>query len=275
MIRLGRLFGSDGRCVNIAMDHGIFGSAALTEGLGELGRVVRAVAGAGADAVQLAPGQGRWLAEIRDRHRPALVMRADLTNVYGGQAAGRLFSRLVDDPVELALRLDAACVVVNVLWAPDHPELYEQCLENVCHLVPLCARYGMPLMVEPLALRPLPDGHFGVDGDVDRIAGLVRQAVELGADVIKADPTDDLREYWRVVEAGCGRPVLLRGGGKVSEREILERTVLVLQQGARGVVYGRNVFQHPDPGAMTRALVAVVHEGATVEEALRLLGGRT
>ena len=52
----------------------------------------------------------------------------------------------------------------------------------------------MPLMVEPLAMRPGAAG-YGVDGDAERIRALVRQAVELGADVIKADPTDDLGDY--------------------------------------------------------------------------------
>lgn len=271
MMRLDRLLGPDGRCVNIALDHGLFGERTLHEGLEDPLETLRRVAEGGPDAVQLAPGQVRWLQRLPGRLRPALVLRVDLTNAYAGHRTTRLFSRLVEDPVGLAVRLDAACVVVNVLWTPTHPDLYEQSLANVCRLAPACARYGMPLMVEPLALRPLQDGGFGVDGNVGRIAGLVRQAVELGADVIKADPCDDLNAYWQVVQAASGRPVLLRGGGKVSEREILERTCIVLRQGAAGVVYGRNVFQHPNPKAMTRALASVVHEGMTVDEALRLL----
>ena len=63
----------------------------------------------------------------------------------------------------------------------------------------------------------------------------------------------------------------MRGGGRVSDREILERTHAVLEQGAAGIVYGRNVIQHPDPTAMTQALMAVVHDGATPEQALERL----
>jgi DhnA family fructose-bisphosphate aldolase class Ia len=66
-------------------------------------------------------------------------------------------------------------------------------------------------------------------------------------------------------------PLLVRGGGRVSDREILERTHVVLEQGAAGIVYGRNVIQHADPAGMTRALMAVVHEGATPEQALASL----
>ena len=57
----------------------------------------------------------------------------------------------------------------------------------------------------------------------------------------------------------------------MSDREILERTQGLLQQGASGIVYGRNVIQHPNPKGITRALMAMVHDGVSVEEALKLI----
>ena len=56
-------------------------------------------------------------------------------------------------------------------------------------------------------------GGYMVDGDIKKILPLVRQAKELGADVIKADPCDDVKEYHKVVQA-AGAPILVRGGGK-------------------------------------------------------------
>jgi DhnA family fructose-bisphosphate aldolase class Ia len=114
---------------------------------------------------------------------------------------------------------------------------------------------------------------YDVHRDPERLRGLVRQAVELGADVIKADPTDDLADFRRVIAVAAGRPVLVRGGGKTSEAEIVERTHALMQTGARGIVYGRNVIQHPRPAAMTRAFMAIVHEGASPAEALAILRG--
>jgi DhnA family fructose-bisphosphate aldolase class Ia len=99
----------------------------------------------------------------------------------------------------------------------------------------------------------------------------VRQAVELGADIIKADPTDDVSIYHKVVETAGGVPVLVRGGSKASEEEILTRTAALMQQGAAGIVYGRNIIQHPHPAKITRALMAVVHENASVASALSIL----
>ena len=107
-----------------------------------------------------------------------------------------------------------------------------------------------------------------VDGDTEKITHLVRQAVELGADVIKADPTENVADYYKVIRVAGGIPVLVRGGGRVSDREILERTTGLIAQGASGIVYGRNIIQHPNPAGITRALMGVVHEGWSVDQAL-------
>jgi DhnA family fructose-bisphosphate aldolase class Ia len=112
-----------------------------------------------------------------------------------------------------------------------------------------------------------------VDGNLEKITTLVRQAVELGADIIKADPCDDVSEYHKVIETASGIPVLVRGGGRVSDEEILERTVALMEQGAAGIVYGRNVIQHANPNRMTRALMAIVHDGANVAKATAILRG--
>jgi len=44
-----------------------------------------------------------------------------------------------------------------------------------------------------------------------------------------------------------------------------------MQQGAAGIVYGRNIIQHPNPPGMTKALMAVVHQGASVQQAMNYL----
>jgi fructose-bisphosphate aldolase, class I len=110
-----------------------------------------------------------------------------------------------------------------------------------------------------------------VDGDPQKIVPLVRQAVELGAHIIKADPTDDVSGYHEVIEIAGRIPVLVRGGGKVPDKEILARTEALIEQGAAGIVYGRNVIQHKNPAGMTQALMAIVHDGATAAKAARFL----
>jgi len=270
--RLNRLFARDGRCFDVAVDHGFFGELEFLKGIENMERVVETLVAAGPDAIQLSPGQAPLLQRIPGP-KPALVLRTDVANVYGRALPRRLFSELVPGTVEQALRLDAACVVVNLLLLPGQPELLHECIRNVAALRAACDPVGMPLMVEPLAMRPSERGPYGVDGDPDKIVPLVRQAAELGADVIKADPTDDLDDYGRVIEAAGRVPVLVRGGGRAPDEEILRRTEAVMRRGAAGIVYGRNVIQHENPAAMTRALMAIVHDGASAEEALAILRG--
>lgn len=270
--RLNRLFARTGKCFDVAIDHGFFNEASFLGGIEDLERAVRTIAEAGPDAIQLTVGQARLLQDLPGPRKPALVLRTDVANVYHPALPHVLWSKMIDDPVEQALELDAACVVVNLLLLPGQPDLHGQCVQNVCRLKPACERYGMPLMVEPLVMQPNEKGGgYMVDGDLRKIMALVRQAVELGADVIKADPCDDVREYHKVVELAGRVPVLVRGGGKAPTAEILRRTYDLMQQGARGIVYGRNVIQHPDPAGITRAFMAIVHEGATPEQAARFV----
>ena len=81
------------------------------------------------------------------------MLRTDVANVYGPlvDTGVRYFSELVPEAVEQAVRLDAACVVVNLLWIDGREELHRDCVRNVAALKAREAA-GMPLMVEPLAM---------------------------------------------------------------------------------------------------------------------------
>ena len=270
--RMNRLFAPSGNCFDVAIDHGMFNEGSFLAGIEDMHAAIRIVAEARPDAIQLPPGTAPILQAIPGKDRPALVLRTDIANVYGTPLPAALFSEVIDRPVEQGLVLDAACVVVNLLQLPGQPEVYRACIRNINALKRECEVYGMPLMVEPLVMQDNSKGGYMVNGDIRQILPLVRQAVELGADIIKADPCDDVTEYHRVIEIAQRIPVLVRGGGRVSDAEILSRTHMLMAQGARGIVYGRNVLQHSNPGGMTRALMAIVHDGATAEAALAMMG---
>jgi class I fructose-bisphosphate aldolase len=260
--RLNRLLHPvSGRCIDVAIDHGFFGEPRFLAGIEDIESAVAALVQADPDAIQLSLGQAPLLQAVRGRAKPALVLRVDVANVYGEEPPSGAFSHLIDDAIGHAVRLDAACVCVNLFDVPGEDALRRQCIENITALRTAADRAGMPVMIEPLVMASRAGG-YAVDGDADRIVALVRQAAELGADLIKADPTDDLDAYHRVVTA-ARVPVLVRGGGRVSDDELVERTTAVLRQGARGIVYGRNVIQHPDPIAMVARLRAIVHGDAT------------
>ncbi len=264
--RLNRLFDPKaGRCLAVAVDHGFPGEVDMLEGIEDVEPVIDTLVEAGPDALLLTPGTAPLLQKHVGRTRPALVLRLDVPDVYGAEHPEHPSSTMMSDPVELAVRLDAACVVINLLDVPGKPSLRRECLENAASLRAACDRAGMPLMIEPVPFTEAARG-YDVQRDPRRLIGLVRQAVELGADVIKADPLSEPAEFARLVKV-ARVPLLIRGGGRIDERELLDSTAAVLQGGAAGLVYGRNVIQHRDPSAMTRALRALVHDGASAEVA--------
>jgi DhnA family fructose-bisphosphate aldolase class Ia len=163
--------------------------------------------------------------------------------------------------------MDAVCVICNLLLLDGEPDLHRQTVKNIGLVRTQCDKYGMPLMVEPLVMRSTEArGGYESDGSLEMMVALVRQARELGADIIKADPTDDPEEYGKVIEAArC--PVLVRGGGRASLKTVFEKSYAFLQQGAKGLVIGRNIYQHPNPALVTNALMAMIHHDATPEEA--------
>ena len=271
--RMKRLFGTSGNCFDVAIDHGMFNESSFLNGIEDMHNAIGIVAAAGPDAIQLTPGTAAILQAIPGKERPALVLRTDIANIYGNLLPQKLFSVIIEDAVEQAIMLDAACVVVNLLMLPGQPELHEACIKNINILKRACEKSGVPLMVEPLVMQDnaKAGGGYMVDGDIAKILSLVRQAVELGADIIKADPCDEVQDYHKVIEIAQGIPVLVRGGGKVSDEEILARTSTLMGQGAKGIVYGRNVIHHANPAGMTKALMAVVHDGLSGPSAFSLI----
>jgi fructose-bisphosphate aldolase, class I len=271
--RLNRFLAPDGKCFDVAIDHGFFGEHAFLDGIQNMEKAVKTVVKAAPDAIQLSIGQAPILQSIPGKNKPALVLRTDVANVYGKELPRTLFSLMIEETVEQALRLDAACLCINLFMLPGQPEVHAACIANINKLKPVADRYGMPMMVEPLVMQDNAKGGYMVNGNLQKIKALVRQAVELGADVIKADPCDNPEEYTEIIEVAGHIPVLVRGGGKVSDDELFKRTETIMKTGAKGIVYGRNVIQHPNPSGMTKALMAMVHKNANAEKAMGILKG--
>ncbi|RVQ51425.1 class I fructose-bisphosphate aldolase [Sinorhizobium meliloti] len=270
-VRMNRLF-NRGRCLDVAIDHGVCNEPSFLSGLENMETVVKALTAAAPDAIQMNYGQADLLQDLPGKDKPALVMRIDMGNPYNRIRHRDMWAVLQNEaePLIGALAMDAACVVVNLFMLPDEPDLFRQCVQNIARVRADCDKYRMPLMIEPLVMQPVTEhGGYMVDGDADKIVTLTRLAREMGADIVKADPTNDVDEFHRVVEAArC--PVLVRGGGKEDLRSVLDKSAALMKQGAMGMVYGRNIYQHSNPKAMVRALMAIVHDNASGEEAFAL-----
>ncbi len=271
--RLNRLFNPKSKkCFDVAIDHGFFNVYGFLKGITDIKKAIQTIVDANPDAIQLTIGQASYLQSIPGKQKPALVMRTDTANVYGTKLPKHLFARMAKEAALQAVRLDAACVVVNLFKIPGAPEVTDYCIQNIMKLKLETDHYQMPMMIEPLVFKPNEKaGGYMVDGNPEDLIPLVRQAVELGADIIKADPTEDPEDYYKVKEVAGDIPVLVRGGGKVSDEEILKRTEILMKQGASGIVYGRGIIQHENPKAITKALMGIVHGNMTANEALQIV----
>jgi class I fructose-bisphosphate aldolase len=269
--RMNRLF-TQGRCLDVAIDHGVCNEPSFMVGLEDMDRVVSQLVDAGPDAIQMNYGQADLLQGRPEKGKPALVMRIDMGNPYNAQRHRVMWAELQNkhEPIIGALELDAACVVVNLFMLPDEPELFRNCVTNIASVRAACSKYGMPLMIEPLVMLPNDvRGGYQVDGDPEKIVPLVRLAAEMGADIIKADPTTNPDDFHRVIDA-ARVPVLVRGGGKEDLKAVFRKSAALLAQGALGLVYGRNIYQHDNPKRVVAALMAMIHKGISGDAAWEL-----
>ena len=266
------MFNEDsGRCINIALDLGIFGDGAFSQGIEDLSLALPRILAGSPDVIQLNPGGFKILKKLGIRTETAIALRLDVTNVYEAKELEHAWDTCNPDSIDIANDPQIAAVVLNLLNVDENSRLQEQCISNIQKVSILAGQRNIPLMIEPLVMNANGNASATSNGDVKKISALVRQAVELGADLIKVDPTAPMTDFPKVVEMASGIPVLVRGGGKVTPEELLERTAIAMSSGALGVVYGRNVVQHPDPAKFIRAISSIVHHNATVAEAIKEL----
>ncbi len=241
-------------------------------------KVVRMLVAAGPDAIQMNYGQSDLLQTLPGRNRPALVMRVDMGNPYNRQRHREMWAVMQNeaDPILPALRMDAACVVVNLFMLPDEPGLFKQCVQNISRLGNDCEKYGMPLMIEPLVMLPNEKGGYLVDGDTEKVVTSGQAGARDGRGHHQGRPD---RHGDRLPPCRAGGALSGAGarGGKTDLKRVFETSAALMAEGAHGMVYGRNIYQHDNPSAVVAALMAMIHDGADAERAWAIYqgGGKT
>lgn len=257
MRRLNRIFAKDGKCVVVAMDHGM-GLEVLPH-MNDTGRVIEQVVEGGADAILTTFGIAKRYGN--ELGTTGLILRLDGgSSILGGKST---YPRLLYS-VEEALKLGADAVVCMGFPGIEYEE---ESMENLARLAADCREWGVPLMAEMLP------GGFGPEppNTLENIKLASRIGCEYGADIIKTSFAGTPEEYRQVVE-GSFSPVVILGGEKTKEISDLFVTIEdAMNVGVRGVAIGRNVCKHPRPDRMTAALVDLVHHGKTAREALEQL----
>ena len=252
--RLKRIFRDDERTVIVPMDHGV--TVGPVTGLVNMQEIINKLLRGGVDAVVL----HRGVAKHVDTGNAGLIVHLSGITKLGPDPNNKVQVCSVEEAVRIGA--DAVSVHVNV-----GAEQEDKMLVKLGRVADDCDRYGVPLLAMMYPRGPkIQDQHA-----VDVVAHAARLGAELGADVIKTNYTGDVETFKEVVR-GCYVPVIIAGGPKVETvREVLQMVHDSIKAGGAGLSIGRNVFQHENPTKMVKALSAIVHNGASVDESLKIL----
>lgn len=255
-IRLKRVI-RDGTSVICALDHGMTSPSFLQPLASIRDRTAEAVAG-GANVIMMSKGMIRLAVDAYEPETSlALLLTASAAGAPGAPVVGI-------GEVEEALRLGADAVVVYVALAGES-EL--DMIPFVARVGEACDKLGMPFIAE----AEFPSAYASVERltaeyGADYLLRNARLCAELGADIVKTNWSGDAESFRSIVEA-AGVPVVLAGGTRLEDLELLTRMEQALAVGAIGCSVGRNIFMHRDPQSITRALARVIRDRWTADAA--------
>jgi DhnA family fructose-bisphosphate aldolase class Ia len=259
-LRLKRLIDAHGVALICALDHGMT-SPRFLEPLADIAQRTREAIAGGANAIMIGKGMLRIASGAFASDTAVCVMLSASSRPQNERP-----DIVVIAEVEEALRLGADAVVLYVsLEGDDEPTM----LAALAEAGRECDRLGLPLIAE----AEFPTTYASVEGlaseyGVAYLERNVRMCAELGADLIKTNWPGSEEEFARLVAAANGLPVVHAGGSRISDAELLERQEAAMRAGAIGCSVGRNIFMHPHPEAMARALAVVIRERRSAADAL-------
>jgi len=251
-IRLNRLIEVEtNTCLICAIDHGMT-SPQFLEGLYDTGARIQEAIEGGANVLMLGRGMAKRFASLFHRETSLALM---LTASAAGRPSGAEVTPI--GSVEEALRIGADAVVVYVALAGENePEM----IGFLSRIGEACENLGMPLIAEaeyPNAYQSLTEMTQSLGPDY--LKRNARLCAELGADIVKVNWSGEAESFGQIIRA-CDRPVVLAGGGRISDLELLTRMEQAREVGAVGCSVGRNIFEAKDPRAVTRAISRVFRD---------------
>jgi len=253
--RLKRIMQQDNRTVIVPMDHGI--TVGPIQGIENMQAITDKLVKGNADAILVHKGIAK---RIDTGDAGLIVMLTGVSNL-NPNPNGKVQVCSVQEAIRIGA--DGVSVHINV-GAQDEDKM----LQTLGKVSEECEQFGMPLLAMMYPRGPKITSEHAPEV----VAHAARIGAELGADIIKTNYTGSIDTFKTVIES-CPIPVVIAGGPKCkSLTEVLQTTFDALQAGASGLSIGRNVFQCNDPTKITKALSSIVHQGATVEKAQKILG---
>jgi DhnA family fructose-bisphosphate aldolase class Ia len=262
-MRMKRVIDGAGVSVICALDHGMTSPQFLEPLSAIADRTAETVAG-GANVIMMSKGMIRAAAPaFSPTTSLALLLSASATPDEGRPQVVQIAQ------VEEALTLGADAVVLfTALGGETEPDM----IRTLAEVGGECAVLGMPFIAE----AEFPTTYASVEAlkeqyGFEYLRRNVRLCVELGADIVKTNWPGDQDSFAKLVDATSGIPMVLAGGSRLEDDELLRRMEQAVAAGAIGCSVGRNIFMHRSPEAITRALSRVIRERWSADKALEAL----
>jgi len=252
--RLDRI-STDDRYLIVPMDHGL--TMGAVDGLVDIESTIDGVTRGGADAVLTQRGIAPRVHS--NKNDAGYIVHVNGSTTIGPDESDKRVTATAED----AVRAGADAVSFHINVGSEHEP--DQ-IEELAELTADAERLGLPVLAMAYARGA------GVDEtDPESLGHAVRLAEEVGADVVKTGYSGDGDSFARVTES-TRLPVVIAGGSRGTDRDTVEMVRGAMDGDAAGVSMGRSIFQHEDPAGIARAVSAVVHDDADVDEALRAGG---
>jgi len=243
-----------GRSVIVAFDHG---GSGVPKGGADVGQIVEAVGGSGAEGLLVGPGVARIAAEkLAHPGAPRLLVSLDgpIFSPLPGEH-GKLKGHIRVATPEYALHLGATAAKVLLPVGFADADQFARSVDMLRTIAMDCHRIGLPLMVEPALW-----GEKASETDNELIAHACRMGVEIGGDILKI-PAPPSAQVLAGIVRDSPVPVMVLGGSPRDAASFVNEVGGWMESGAVGVVVGRNVWSRPDPKRAVAALAATVHRG--------------
>ena len=253
-----------GNAVVVALDHGL--SLGSPDGFDNPNETLDKVLAGEPDAVLVGPHFARHYQDRLQEAGVDVVLTADVVtwSTSPGRDDGEdLWTPAFD--AEFLEELDPVGVKVVLVFGRDDNETFRKNVEYIGELAEDLRGTGIPLVVEPVMWgERIPDQ---LETDADYVADAMRMGWEFGADILKAPYTGSVESFEPLVENSPVPVMILGGAATGTTRAMLESVEGSMEAGARGLMIGRTIWKSDDPERTVSALVDIVHEGASVEEA--------
>jgi putative autoinducer-2 (AI-2) aldolase len=245
--RLSRIINPDtGHCVMLAMDHGYFGN--IPGSLKDFDRLTPLFEHA--DALMLTRGMLRNCvsAEI---DKP-IVLRVSA----GASMLKELSNEEINVAIDDAIRLNVSAITCSIFIGAEYEK---QTIMNLSRLINLGEKYGIPVLAVTAVGKEMAR-------DARYLGMASRLAAEMGTHFVKTYYCDNFEDVTGI----CPVPIVIAGGRKIPERDALQKAKNAIEKGAVGVDMGRNIFLSDSPIGMIQGVRAIVHDGASVDEAYEI-----